>query len=56
MSQFLIMLLVILMAIGGLSIGLAFGRGPIKGSCGGLSCIKEAECSGCPHRGTVRGR
>ena len=56
MSQFLIMLLVILMAIGGLSIGLAFGRGPIKGSCGGLACIEEADCSACPHRGPRKGR
>ncbi|NHX27149.1 (Na+)-NQR maturation NqrM, partial [Escherichia coli] len=24
--------------------------GPIKGSCGGMSCIRDAACDGCPHR------
>ncbi|MEQ9634745.1 MAG: (Na+)-NQR maturation NqrM [Devosia marina] len=26
------------------------GRAPIKGSCGGLSCIGKLECEACPHR------
>ncbi|WP_276612523.1 (Na+)-NQR maturation NqrM [Pseudorhodobacter turbinis] len=27
-----------------------FGRGPVKGSCGGMSCIKDVACEGCPKR------
>ncbi|WP_246349528.1 hypothetical protein [Devosia subaequoris] len=26
------------------------GRAPIKGSCGGLSCIAKLDCEACPHR------
>ncbi|MCB1407774.1 MAG: (Na+)-NQR maturation NqrM [Rhodobacteraceae bacterium] len=50
MQIFLMSLAAILLAFVGLSIGVIFGRAPIKGSCGGLSCISGADCAGCPHR------
>lgn len=43
-------LIVILLSVAGLAAGLFFGRAPIKGSCGGLSCISKLECSVCPRR------
>ena len=38
---------IILLSVAGLAIGLLFGRPPIKGSCGGLACLKETRCEGC---------
>lgn len=48
-------LLVFLLAAAGLSLGLLFGRGAVRGSCGGLSAIPGVErlCScaePCPRR------
>jgi hypothetical protein len=34
----------------GLGLGLAFGRGPVKGSCGGASCMAGAGCAACPRK------
>jgi len=45
METFLLAFLVIALAIGGLAIGVIFGRDPIKGSCGGLGCVKGANCA-----------
>jgi hypothetical protein len=47
MSTFLLAFTIILLAIGGLAIGVFFGRPPLKGSCGGVSCIKGADCGAC---------
>ena len=41
---------IVLLAVGGLALGMAFGRGPAKGSCGGMACLKDVACEGCPHR------
>lgn len=48
--EFLLGLAVVFMAVGGLALGLALGRGPVKGSCGGMACLKDVACEGCPHR------
>jgi uncharacterized protein len=50
MGQFLITLGIVLLAVGGLSLGVIMGRPPIKGSCGGLSCIPGAGCAACPRK------
>ncbi|MCL4675114.1 MAG: (Na+)-NQR maturation NqrM [Pararhodobacter sp.] len=50
MQIFLMTLAAILLAFVGLSLGVIFGRAPIKGSCGGLACISGADCAGCPTR------
>ena len=38
METVFLALVLILLSIGGLAVGLFFGREPIKGSCGGLNC------------------
>ncbi len=50
MGTFILSLAIILLAISGLAVGSLFGRPPIKGSCGGLACIKHSDCSACPKR------
>lgn len=37
MTTWILSLIVIVLAVGGLSIGVLMGRKPIQGSCGGLS-------------------
>ncbi len=39
MSMFLISALVIGLVIAGMSVGVIMGRGPIKGSCGGMGAL-----------------
>jgi uncharacterized protein len=51
MAQFLLAFGAILLAVAGLALGVIFGRAPIKGSCGGLSCGLGAGCGACPRHG-----
>lgn len=55
MEIFLPTLAILLLSIAGLAIGVMAGRPPIKGSCGGLSCVKGGACAGC-RRGEGEGR
>lgn len=48
--EFILVLAVFLLAAGGLAVGLALGRGPAQGSCGGMSCLKDYDCEACPNR------
>ncbi len=41
---------IVSLALLGLGLGSLLGRGPIKGSCGGMACLKDIACEGCPHR------
>ncbi|MDO5641289.1 MAG: hypothetical protein Q4G26_02720 [Paracoccus sp. (in: a-proteobacteria)] len=50
MAEFLVAIVIMLLGVGALGIGLAFGRGPLKGSCGGMACLKDVACEGCPNR------
>ena len=47
MEIFLLTFLFLLVAIGGLALGVIAGRAPIKGSCGGLACHKGVSCGAC---------
>ncbi len=46
MTTLIFSTLIILLAMGGLALGVMFGRAPVKGSCGGLAC-HGLECTGC---------
>lgn len=47
METFLLTLIILILAIAGLAVGVLAGRGPIKGSCGGLACHKGLGCGAC---------
>lgn len=47
MATFAIVMSLVLLAMAGLAFGALVGRGPIKGSCGGISCNA---CTTCPRR------
>lgn len=47
MALFVITVAVVGIALAAMSIGVIFGRQPIKGSCGGLGNIAGAECGIC---------
>lgn len=48
--ELLIAIPIVLLAVGGLALGLALGRGPIRGSCGGATCDAGGACAGCLRR------
>lgn len=50
MMTFAITFSVFALAMTGLAVGVLAGRAPIKGSCGGLACVKGAECGVCTRR------
>jgi hypothetical protein len=50
MGTIILTFLILLLAICGLGLGVIVGRPPIKGSCGGLSCLKGIDCSTCKAR------
>ena len=48
MIVFLLSLLFMLLIVGGMAIGAMAGRGPLKGSCGGLAAVGiEGRCEIC---------
>ncbi len=50
METFILALVISLLAIAGLAVGVFLGRAPLRGSCGGLSCLKGIDCGACPRR------
>jgi hypothetical protein len=48
--QIVLTLALFLLAFGGLAVGVMAGRPPIKGSCGGLDCIRGIECGACTRK------
>lgn len=51
MQTILLTIVVFLLAFLALCTGVMLGRPPLRGSCGGLSCLKGIECGACPRRG-----
>ena len=47
METIILAFFIILLAIGGLALGVTVGRPPIMGSCGGLACVKGIDCGAC---------
>lgn len=50
MATFMFSLVIVLLAIGGLGLGVVAGRAPIKGSCGGVAGINGINCGLCKAR------
>ncbi len=50
METILIAFFITLFAIAGLALGVMVARPPIKGSCGGLACVKGIDCGTCKAR------
>ncbi len=48
METIILSFLILLLAMGGLAIGVTAGRAPIKGSCGGLACSNCGKCKAKP--------
>ncbi|WP_227258211.1 hypothetical protein [Kangsaoukella pontilimi] len=46
---------IISLAAGGLGLGLAFGRGPARTSCGAADDLSVGRCADCPLRKRHRG-
>ncbi len=59
MEIFLLTLVVMLLAVGGMALGVLMGRQPIKGSCGGMSALAGggtcAVCGDDPSKCTEKG-
>lgn len=47
MLTFLLAFGLMLLSIIGLALGVLAGRAPLKGSCGGVACLKGLNCGGC---------
>jgi hypothetical protein len=47
METFIPTFIIFVLSILGLAAGIIFGRQPIAGSCGGLSCHKGIDCGTC---------
>lgn len=47
METILVAIVLVALAMTGLALGVIFGRGEIKGSCGGIAC--QGACHACPN-------
>lgn len=47
METILVAIILVALAMTGLALGVIFGRGEIKGSCGGVAC--QGACHACPN-------
>jgi hypothetical protein len=50
METIFLAVIVVSLSVLGLAAGAIMGREPIKGSCGGVACIKGADCAACAKR------
>ena len=47
MATFVFTLVIFLASIVGLATGVLLGRAPLRGSCGGIACLKGGGCATC---------
>jgi hypothetical protein len=47
MATFVLTLVIVLASIAGLAAGVLLGRAPLRGSCGGIACLKSGGCTAC---------
>lgn len=47
MVTFIFTLAIILASGAGLATGVLLGRAPLRGSCGGVACVKNGDCAAC---------
>ncbi|MDO4435433.1 MAG: (Na+)-NQR maturation NqrM [Cardiobacteriaceae bacterium] len=47
METFIAIFVLLLVAVAGMSVGVIFGRAPLKGSCGGLGAVGVEKACGC---------
>jgi hypothetical protein len=53
MATFILTLVIVLASVAGLATGVLLGRAPLRGSCGGVACVKGGACAACQtHRNT----
>ena len=50
MTEVLLATAIVALAAGGLGLGLAFGRGPVRSSCGAADRLDHDRCVDCPLR------
>ena len=48
--ELLLALIVIALAATGMAVGVLFGRGPVRSSCGAAACLPKGRCEDCPLR------
>ena len=48
--EILIAVVIFALAAAGLGLGLTFGRGPVRTSCGATAGLREGRCADCPLR------
>jgi hypothetical protein len=47
MATFILTLVIVLASVAGLAVGVLLGRAPLRGSCGGIACVKGGGCAAC---------
>lgn len=56
MTEFLLTFVIFLLAVMGIGLGLAFGRGPVKHSCKATADLPGRRCKDCPLRRAEEGQ
>ncbi|MDH3236078.1 MAG: hypothetical protein OEQ29_21355 [Alphaproteobacteria bacterium] len=47
MATFVLTLVIVLASVAGLATGVLLGCAPLRGSCGGVACVKGGGCAAC---------
>ena len=54
MTEIVFAIAVVTLAAGGIGLGLIFGRGPVRTSCGAADDLSVGRCADCPLRRRTR--